>query len=1163
MDEKFWNEEVERLSRTGPGLQTVIQEILAGRLPFRVTGLQGSAPAYFLHQTWTRVRRPMLVVCPDPEEAQNLFKDLLFFAGRDPEEIQFFLPSPILYFPVYEIPDFREYVPQSETVAQRLACLYSLLTRPGPALLITSVQALHSAVMPRELLSSQVDYLVRKEETAREDLLAQLVRWGYLRTPLVEGVGDMSVRGGILDIFPPLLSRPVRIEFFGDQVDSIREFNPATQRSVLDLEELVLLPVSEIIWDPERMRLAGGRLEQALSEEAIDENEASWLKHRLDQGLPFEGGERWLSWFYEKPAYLKEYLPHDFLLVWNDPLSLQRGMPSEAPDPQKKFWEGWEDVPAICLEDLPVETPGMMTGPLWSLSARENQEISHIIREQSSSKEGLQKLAAFLSAWKELEQEIWIIVSQDAQARRLRDILSFYQLDASYFPEQKHVFGGQNPGLRILTGRLSAGFRMKSPSLIFLTEKEIFEPKKEIRKKGRKEDLEAYITSLDDLKADDFIVHKDHGIGLYRGLQFFKLDGWEGEFLFIEYAEGDKLYIPVDRLLGIHKFMGLEGQVPSLDRLGGAGWKKAKAKVKKAVEKIAQELVDLYAHRAVSKGFAFSGRDQMFKEFEAAFPYEETPDQLRVIEEVLGDMESEKPMDRLVCGDVGYGKTEVALRAAFRAVLDGKQVAVLVPTTVLAEQHYQTMSRRFEGYPVEVRILSRFKSPKEQKQTLADLKAGKVDIVIGTHRLLQKDIQFRDLGLIIIDEEHRFGVSHKERLKTMRTQVDCLTLTATPIPRTLQLSLTGIRDLSTIETPPEDRQSIRTHIIPFDEAKIVEAVRRELQRGGQVFFVHNRVHNIQSIAFFLKKILPEVRIGVGHGQLPERELEKVMLQFVRRELDLLVCTTIIESGLDIPTANTIILNQADRFGLAQMYQLRGRVGRSRERAYAYLVVSGESTLTRDAQKRLKVLMDFSELGAGFKIALHDLRIRGAGHLLGTSQSGHVAAVGYEMYIQMLEQAINELKGDGPVQEWEPEIRLRVPAFIPERYVPDPGHRLSLYKRLTSLKSENELIDMREEMEDRFGSIPEALTNLLQVLSIKQRMRTIGIERIEILENDLVFSFYPGGAWKPERLVDLVQQNPRNYRFKGEGKLYVAYESEKTELETTGELLEEFASRLTG
>ncbi len=1157
MNEKFWNEEVERLSRPDAGLKTVIQEIQSGRLPFRVAGLQGSAPAYFLFQSWVRTRRPMLIVCADQKEAQTLYQDLSFFAQRDPDETAFFLPDPILFFPAYEKPDFREYSPQSDTAAQRLACLYSLLTRPGPVLLITSIQALDSAVIPRKHLSKEVDYLARREETSREDLLLGLTRWGYLRTPLVEGPGDLSVRGGIMDICSPMYSRPIRIEFFGDLVESIREFNPATQRSVFDLEELVLLPISEIIWDPERMHLAEERLNSSQFKGALAENEASWLKHRLAQGVPFEGGERWLDWFYEIPGTLKEYLPDDFLLVWKDPLALQRSLEKERPDSLKGFWDSWSAVPAIIIEDLSVETTDRAKGPLWSFSALENKEVSRLIREQPSSKEALKKLASFLSEWKELGQEVWLVVSQDSQARRLREILSFYQLEAAYFPGQKYQFDGQTPGIQILTGRLSSGFRMKSPSLIFLTEEEIFESKKEVRKKGRKEDLEAYITSFDDLKTGDFVVHKDHGIGRYRGLQFFQLNGWEGEFLFIEYAEGDKLYLPVDRLLGIHKFMGLEGQVPVLDRLGGAGWKKAKDKVKKAVEKIAQELVELYAHRAVSKGFSFSSRDQMFKEFEAAFPYDETPDQQRVIEEVLSDMEAEKPMDRLVCGDVGYGKTEVALRAAFRAVLDGKQVAVLVPTTVLAEQHYQTMARRFAGYPVEVRILSRFKSPKEQKQTLADLTAGKADIVIGTHRLLQKDIRFRDLGLIIIDEEHRFGVTHKERLKTLRTQADCLTLTATPIPRTLQLSLTGIRDLSTIETPPEDRQSIRTNVIRFDEAKIVEAVQREMQRGGQIFFVHNRVHNIQAMAHLLKKILPGVRIGVAHGQLPEKELEKVMLQFIHRELDLLVCTTIIESGLDIPTANTIIINQADRFGLAQMYQLRGRVGRSRERAYAYLVVSGESTLTREAQKRLKVLMDFSELGAGFKIALHDLQIRGAGHMLGTSQSGHISAVGYELYLQMLEEAVNELKGAAPSDDWEPEVRLRIPAFIPEGYVQDTGHRLSLYKRLATLKTEDELNEMEKELDDRFGPISEEVRNLLQVLSIKQKMKQIGIEKIENLENDLVFSFFPKGLWKPERLVTLVQQDPKNYRFKGEGKLYCSHSREETELEAIRRLLVRF------
>jgi transcription-repair coupling factor (superfamily II helicase) len=1148
MDERFWNEEIERLSRPDDTLKTVVQEIQADRFPLRVRGLPAASAAYFIYQAWTRVRRSVLVTCAGLEEAQRLYEDLLLFAQRGPEETQYLRPDPILLFPAYEKSDFREYLPQSDTTVQRLSCLYSLLTRPGPVLVIACLQALQDGVIPRKLLSQEVDYLARGEETGREDLLRQLIRWGYSRTPLVESPGDMSVRGGILDIFPPLYSRPIRVEFFGDLVESIREFNPSTQRSVLDHQELILLPSSEILWGERPMELARERLEKALKAGTIAEHEGAWLRHRLDQKLPFEGGERWLNWFYEEPGALKDYLPQDCIAFWKDPLAISRVMKNTGPGFSGKFWEGWTEIPKVFIEDLALEDPTLTSGPLWNIGAVENRDISRLLREQPSSKEAMQNLTAFLGAWKEMGQEIRLVVAQDLQAKRLRDILTYYQLEAAYFPGQKQAFEGESPGIQIVTGRLSAGFRMKSPSLILLTEEEIFEPKKESRKKARKEDLEAYITSFDDLKAGDFVVHKDHGIGLYKGLQFFSLNGWEGECLFIEYAEGDKLYLPVDRLRGIHKFMGVEGQVPMLDRLGGAGWKKATARVKKAVEKIAQELVELYANRAVTKGFAFSGRDQMFKEFEAAFPFEETPDQLRVIEEVLADMASEKPMDRLVCGDVGYGKTEVALRAAFRAVLDGKQVAVLVPTTVLAEQHFQTMARRFSGYPVEVRILSRFKNPKEQKQTLADLAAGKVDIIIGTHRLLQKDIQFRDLGLIIVDEEHRFGVSHKEKLKTLRTHVDCLTLTATPIPRTLQLSLTGIRDLSTIETPPEDRQSIRTYLVRFDEAKIVEAVQQELQRGGQVFFVHNRVHNIQAMAHLLKKMLPSVRIGVAHGQLPERELETVMLQFVRRELDLLVCTTIIESGLDIPTANTIIINQADRFGLAQMYQLRGRVGRSRERAYAYLVVSGESTLTREAQKRLKVLMDFSELGAGFKIALHDLQIRGAGHLLGTSQSGHIAAVGYELYIQMLEQAISELKGEGPAEEWEPEIRLQIPAFIPESYVQDPGHRLSLYKRLASRKSEEELVAMTGELEDRFGSLPEEVKHLLEILLIKQKMRQIGIEKMEASNGNLVFSFLARGNWKPEALVALVKKEPKRYHFQDESRLLVSSGREGTALE---------------
>ena len=1154
MNETFWQDEVARLSQAGDALEMLIQAIRGGQLPARLRGLQGSAGPYATAQIRSGSQRPVMVICPDARSASSFHQDLLFFTQRQLQEGAHLLSDAPILFPAYEKADFREFVPQTDLAAQRLGCLYALLTHPGQALGVTSLEALLSPVIPKEVLSENVDYLARGEEADREKVLAQLVSWGYAATPLVEEPGDFSVRGGILDVYPPLYANPLRVEFFGDLVESIREFNPATQRSLRDLPELYLLPISEVIAAPERLAKAQARLAEAQAGETVSEKEANWLRHRLEEGLPVGGAERWLEWFYDPAGTVNDYLPANTLWVWNGSLSLQRAWKTLSDEPWETFFQRYSHRDYLLLEDLPLEGGAEEVGRVWHLPAVENQDVRQIIRGQSTSRESWAEMSRLITGWLELGQEIWLVVSQDHQARRLRDILSFYQMKAQVVSEQKVNFGRQGTGLYLITGRLSAGFRLKVPSLVVITEEEIFELKKEVRRKGQAESIQAYISSLDDLQVGDLVVHREHGVGSYQGLQRFTIDGLEGEFLYLSYAEGDKLYLPVDRLQGIHKFLGLEGQVPRLDRLGGMSWNKAKARVKKAVEKIAQELLDLYARRSLSKGFAFSPRDQLFKEFEAGFPYEETPDQLRAIEDVLSDMEAEKPMDRLVCGDVGYGKTEVALRAAFKTAMDGKQVAFLVPTTVLAEQHFQTMVRRFEGYPLEVRILSRFKSPKEQKQTLADLAAGKVDVVVGTHRLLQKDLQFRDLGLIIVDEEQRFGVTHKERLKTLRTQVDSLTLTATPIPRTLHLSLSGIRDLSTIETPPEERQSIRTYIVRFEEDKIVEAVQRELQRGGQVFFVHNRVHNIQAMAFYLRKILPQVRIGVAHGQLPAHELERVMRQFVHRELDLLVCTTIIESGLDIPTANTIIINQADRLGLAQMYQLRGRVGRSRERAYAYLLISGESTLTRDAQKRLKVLMDFSELGAGFKIALHDLQIRGGGNLLGTSQSGHIAAVGYEFYVEMLEQAINSLKGERIEADWEPEVRVRAAALIPEEYIPATGQRLSVYKRLGSTPDEDRLMEIAGELKDRFGPIPLELENLLKIISLKIKMKPLGIQRLELLDREMALVFSPQGDWNLDRLIELVHQEPRTYQFRGEGKLLVALGEEPDLLEAAGKFL---------
>jgi transcription-repair coupling factor (superfamily II helicase) len=630
----------------------------------------------------------------------------------------------------------------------------------------------------------------------------------------------------------------------------------------------------------------------------------------------------------------------------------------------------------------------------------------------------------------------------------------------------------------------------------------------------------------------------DYGVGIYKGLRHLSIGGVSNDYLLLQYLDGDKLYIPVDRLNLVQRYIGGDGRPPKLDKLGSGSWERAKKRVKAAVAEMVKEILDLYAARQVFNGFGFSPLDQSYREFEATFEYEETPDQTKAIEEVMRDMGNPKPMDRLICGDVGYGKTEVAIRAAYRVVMDGKQVAILVPTTVLAQQHHQTFCDRFKTYPLMIEMLSRFRSPREQKEILRRLRDGKVDIVIGTHRLLQKDVIFRDLGLVVIDEEHRFGVADKERLKQMRKLVDVITLTATPIPRTLQMAISGIRDLSLIQTPPENRLSIRSFVVRYDDEVIREAIQRELGRGGQVFFVHHRVQNIHAVANHLKRLIPEASLAIAHGQMKEKELEKVMLQFVKKEYNLLVCTSIIESGLDIPTANTILINHADRFGLADLYQLRGRVGRGSHQAYAYLLVPGDLILSGDAMKRLRAIQELSELGSGFKLAIQDLEIRGAGNLIGSSQSGHIAAVGLELYTQLMEQAIKGLKGEEVIEEITPEIQFHLPAYVPEDYVEDPAERLSLYRRLSLARSDEEVERIREEMIDRFGKIPSEVDHLLEVIKVKILLTRLSIRKLEETPSRLVLTFDEATQVSPQRIIDLVHRGKGSYRFTPDSKLVI-------------------------
>jgi transcription-repair coupling factor (superfamily II helicase) len=721
-----------------------------------------------------------------------------------------------------------------------------------------------------------------------------------------------------------------------------------------------------------------------------------------------------------------------------------------------------------------------------------------------------------------------LVCRTEIQAQRLKSLLNPYGFQFKMADSFANVKREANT-LWLCLGQVSSGFVWPAESLAIITEAEIFgirSHRKKVLRPGRPSEL----LDLQDLKKGDLIVHIEHGIGRYAGLVKLQIDGLANDFLELIYKDGDKLYLPVDRMNMVQQYMGVEGIEPIIDKMGGNSWKRIKARVKRSAEKIAGELLKLYATRKYEKGFAFSAVDNYFCDFETGFEYEETADQINAIEVVLEDMYRSTPMDRLVCGDVGYGKTEVALRASFLATHNGKQVVVLVPTTILAEQHYATFCKRYERYPINIACLSRFRPLREQKQIIADLKAGKLDIVIGTHRLLQKDIAFKDLGLLVLDEEQRFGVRHKEKLKKLKQNVDVLALTATPIPRTLHMSLVGIRDITIISTPPEFRQSIITTVSEFDEELIIDAIRKELQRNGQIFFVHNNIQSINKIARKLQQLVPEVRLDIAHGRMSENELEQVMYRFFNKQIDMLVCTTIIESGLDVPSANTIIVNRADRFGLAQIYQLRGRVGRSDEQAYAYLIIPPESIITSDARKRLKVLMEHSDLGSGFQIAMNDLKIRGGGTILGASQSGHIAAVGYDMFLKLMENAIAELKGQTPIEPLEPEINLQLSAFLSESYIPDIDQRMAAYRRLARMNELHEVRHFKNELIDRYGKPPIEANNLLFKIVLKILAKRAGIAKLDLSDRQMHLQFSATHLKNTQALVELIQSAPQSYEL---------------------------------
>jgi transcription-repair coupling factor (superfamily II helicase) len=1146
-------------------LYNLTRQIEEGIKKVNVSGLKGAARSFLISLLFEHLEKHLLVVCPEEKEAAAFARNLSLFLGKEF----------IFYYPSLDFLTIDMFALQREEELARLEALTSLQVNTG-IIVVTSVIALMQKVMPVAQFNQYLQIISTGDTINRDDFCSRLMSGGYKRVGLVEEKGEFSIRGNLIDIFPPTENNPLRLEMVGDEIESIRTFDASSQRSIGQASAFVVPPSSEVMIHPQSLELAVRNIRRRAADLALSRETRDSLVDSLGNGLSTSINPIFLPLFYEtyddtgfsynKLSSLFDYLPTNTLMILDNPLAINQSMQNAELSIDKllfktknsgKFYLEKENAyidPSgiltnmdrfgqISLEGLNLDQEKDMAAAAVNFETYqylyEGEFLAGEIREDAFLRRTVEKIKSWLA-----DRMIILLFCPDQEAlHRMKHLLLSYDMPVQSLSQLKSVLdvisqweGGSQPLL--LEGEISTSFIIPAMKLVCLSEEEIF-VKKAPRRRTRPIREGYFLKSFGDLKEGDFVVHTDFGIGVYRGLKKITVRKIENDFLVIEYADSDKLYIPVNSLDRIQRYLGPEGYVPKIDRMGGSSWEAVKEKVKKSVREYAEELVSIYAAREALERKSFAPPDRIYEEFCSTFEFEETPDQVKAIEDVHLDMDDGKPMDRLICGDAGFGKTEVAIRSAFRAVMDGKQVAVLVPTTILAEQHYQTFSRRFNDFPVRVEVLNRFKSTAEQKKIIQELKSQKVDIIVGTHRLLQKDVEFKDLGLVIIDEEQRFGVSHKEKLKKMRTLVDVLTLSATPIPRTLHLSLIGIRDLSIINTPPEDRVSIKTYVLEFDEDAIKTAIENELARQGQVFFVHDRVRSIYSIARLIQSLVPQARVGVVHGQMKPAEIEKAMAQFVRQECDVLVCTTIIGSGLDIPTANTIIINRAEKFGLAQLYQIRGRVGRSNQEAFAYLLLPRGAMLSREAMKRLQVIKEFSEPGSGFRIAYNDLEIRGGGNLLGISQSGHISAVGYELYTELMEKTVREIKGEKTAEEESmPEIQLGISAFIPEEYVQDVHHRLVLYKRISLAENEEDIDQIRSELQDCYGKPPQSVDNLLQVINIRNYLKPLKGKKMGYDGKYLYIFFLNTSPVDPAKIISLYRKKIKDLRFTPDCKLFV-------------------------
>jgi transcription-repair coupling factor (superfamily II helicase) len=1100
-----------------------IQSIIAGvedQLSEQlVAGLSGSSRTAYIADVYLQTNKSTIVVTHNLFQAQKVYDDLIQFLSEDE----------VYLYSANELIAAELSVASPELRAQRIEVL-NKLSQNQSGVYIVPVAGLRKILPPKSMWEMNQIRFKTGEDIDLDEVLNQLVQMGYQRTGMVNTPGEFSLRGGIVDVFPLTSQNPVRIELFDTEIDSIRIFSVEDQRSIDKLNSMEIGPATEVLLNYENIERLIREMEAGLSASlkkvkaaAVKEKMTEYIGHEVDQ---LENGQvpeqifKYLSLAYDHPSSLLDYLPDDGVIFFDEFSRVQEM--SESLEKEEAEWYTSLLQEGQIIHDVPVShafskliSETKLPKVYFSLFLRHipntsPQNIFNVSTKPMQNFHGqMNVLKAELDRWKKGKYTVVLLGPDEERVKKLQRVLDDYKIEIAFVEDGDKLLPGT---IQMINGSLTNGFELPLQKLAVITEEELFNKKTQKKPRRQKLSNAERIKSYSELKVGDHVVHVNHGIGKFLGIETLEINGVHKDYLHVKYQGNDKLYVPVDQIELVQKYVASENKDPKLYKLGGSEWKKVKSKVQSSVQDIADDLIKLYAEREAAKGYAFSPDGDMQREFEMVFPYEETDDQLRSVSEIKHDMERERPMDRLLCGDVGYGKTEVAIRAAFKAIADGKQVAILVPTTILAQQHYETIKERFQDFPVEIGLLSRFRTRKQQQETTKGLKNGTVDIVVGTHRLLSKDIQYRDIGLLIIDEEQRFGVTHKEKIKQLKTNIDVLTLTATPIPRTLHMSMLGVRDLSVIETPPENRFPVQTYVMEYNGALIKEAIEREMARNGQVYFLYNRVEDIERKADEISMLVPDARIAYAHGQMSENELEAVILSFLAGEYDVLVTTTIIETGVDIPNVNTLIVFDADRMGLSQLYQLRGRVGRSNRVAYAYFTYRKDKVLTEVAEKRLQAIKEFTELGSGFKIAMRDLTIRGAGNLLGAQQHGFIDSVGFDLYSQMLKEAIEERKGDLPKQpESSFEVDIEIDAYIPDDYIKDGHQKIEMYKRFRSLSSLQEIEELEEEILDRFGEYPEEVGYLFLISEMKIYAKNTKLESIKQDKKSVNIFMSPDGT----------------------------------------------------